>query len=423
MLRKVEALNFRCLRYISQDISDFQILVGPNASGKTTFLQVIEFLGILVSDGLEAAIESQIGLYGKFENILWKGEGDSFSVAIEAEIPKKKRDLLGRKEMDVVRYEVRISIKNNIVEIHDERVILKDSKTTDSGPLQPDFFPSIKAPPMDILTEKRKKGTQVVVNKVYGGNDNFSPETYKKANQGWTPSFKLGPSKSALGNLPDDEDKFPVAVWLKDFLISGISSFVLNSQVIRKPSPPSKGEGFSMDGSNLPWVIHRLRGEDQEKYRLWIEHIATALPDIVGVDTIEREEDRHRYLVVEYKNGTHAPSWVVSDGTLRLLALTLPSYLGKHFQGVYLIEEPENGIHPKAIETISKSLSSNYNAQILLATHSPVMLSMAETKDVLCFAKTDGGGTDIVRGDRHPSLMKWKANTDLGTLFASGILG
>jgi len=59
MIRLIEALNYRCLKYISLRLDDFQVLVGPNASGKTTFLDVVSFLGELVSDGLEKAIESR----------------------------------------------------------------------------------------------------------------------------------------------------------------------------------------------------------------------------------------------------------------------------------------------------------------------------------------------------------------------------
>jgi predicted ATPase len=116
------------------------------------------------------------------------------------------------------------------------------------------------------------------------------------------------------------------------------------------------------------------------------------------------------------------PSWVASDGTLRLLALTLPAYLPE-FSGVYLIEEPENGIHPRAVETMFQSLSSVYNAQILIATHSPVILSIADASNVLCFAKTEEGSTDIVPGNDHPRLRDWQGETSLGVLFAAGVLG
>ncbi|MGH9321632.1 MAG: AAA family ATPase, partial [Vicinamibacteria bacterium] len=93
------------------------------------------------------------------------------------------------------------------------------------------------------------------------------------------------------------------------------------------------------------------------------------------------------------------------------------------FTGVYLIEEPENGIHSKAVETMFQSLSSVYGSQILLATHSPVILSVADPKDVLCFGKASEGATDIVTGDAHPALRTWRGETNLGVLFAGGVLG
>ena len=112
---------------------------------------------------------------------------------------------------------------------------------------------------------------------------------------------------------------------------------------------------------------------------------------------------------------------MVSDGTLRLLALTLPAYLPE-LGGMYLIEEPENGIHPRAVETMFQSLSSVYDAQILLATHSPVILSVVKLNQVLCFAKTADGATDIVQGHQHPALRQWRGETNLGVLFASGVM-
>ena len=48
---------------------------------------------------------------------------------------------------------------------------------------------------------------------------------------------------------------------------------------------------------------------------------------------------------------------------------------------------------------------------------------MVDYKQVLCFAKTDEGITDIVSGDNHPKLKDWKGETNLALLFAGGILG
>jgi predicted ATPase len=146
------------------------------------------------------------------------------------------------------------------------------------------------------------------------------------------------------------------------------------------------------------------------------------LEDIRDIDVVERDEDRHRYIVVKYVTGAEVPSWLVSDGTLRLLALTIPAYLND-LDGVFLVEEPENGIHPRAIETVIQSLSSIYNGQVLVATHSPVALNMLEAHEVLCFAKDPSGATDVVAGNAHPALKEWKrGQPDLGVLFAAGIL-
>ncbi|MDP2112799.1 MAG: ATP-binding protein, partial [Bacteroidota bacterium] len=72
---------------------------------------------------------------------------------------------------------------------------------------------------------------------------------------------------------------------------------------------------------------------------------------------------------------------------------------------------------------VFQSLSSVYDAQILLATHSPVILGIANLEDVLCFAKTKEGITDIVSGDKHPLLADWQGESNLSTLYASGVLG
>ena len=191
---------------------------------------------------------------------------------------------------------------------------------------------------------------------------------------------------------------------------------------MRRPCPPLRQREFLPDGSNLPHVIHTLAADHPESHERWVEHVSEALPDVAQVTTRERPEDRHRYLVLHYRSGLEAPSWLVSDGTLRLLALTLLAYL-QDLTGLFLIEEPENGIHPRALETVLQSLSSVYRAQILLATHSPLVVRLADRDQLLCLARTEQGATDIVAGTEHPVLRDWQGTADLGTLLAGGVLG
>ena len=415
MIHAIAALNFRCLHYVRQQLGPFNVLVGPNASGKTTFLDTVAFVGDLLSDGLEAAIQQRAS---NFRDLIWLQGKQPLEIAVDFLIPEKRRKLTMHPTYDLCRYEVSIGTDRETgeISIFGEKVLLK--KSGPAAPLQLEFFPLQPPIPDTILTPKLARGIKMVVNKVSGGNDNFYSETDK----GWAPSFKLGARKSALANLPDDESRFPVSTWLKGMLMDGIQRMVLNSMLMRKPSPPGQPRVFRPDGSNLPWVIDNLAKKDPGLFQDWIRHLRTALPDLEDIKTIERPEDRHRYLVVRYRGGLEVPSWMVSDGTLRLLALTLPAYI-PDLSGVFLIEEPENGIHPRAIETVFQSLSSVYGAQVLLATHSPVILSVAEPEQVLCFAKTGQGETSVVRGTEHPALKKWRGDTNLGVLFAGGVLG
>jgi predicted ATPase len=422
MIRLVEALNFRCLRYVRQPLGPFHVLVGPNASGKTTFLDAVAFLGRLVADGPEAAIGERTR---NFQDLTWGRTGEKFELAIEVAIPDDRRGKLPAKfpgGFDTIRYEVVIGSgpQTDGVGIVEEYAFL-ERKGLERRRLPP--FAAHLVPPTTIITRKTRRGIHRVLSKTPRGTGYYYPEVSK--NPGYRSFFlsiKLGPHKSALGNLPEDESRLPVATWLKNLLIEGVRTLVLNSLLIRRPSPPGQIRGFKSDGSNLPWVIAEFRSRSKERFRSWIAHLRTALPDLKDIDTIEREEDRHRYLVLRYADGLKVPSWMASDGTLRLLALTLPAYLPE-LQGIYLIEEPENGIHPRAIATMFQSLSSVYDAQVLVATHSPVILSAAEPKQVLCFKKTDDGATDIVRGSEHPALQEWRGETTLGSLLAAGVLG
>ena len=429
MISRIEALGYRALRYVSQPVGAFQILVGPNASGKSSFLDAVGFLGDMLRAGPTKAIlgDRRAGIAQRApdpKHLFWMRRGQTFQIAVELTIPPDRRRLLKNGDYSTARYEVAIGFRpeNEQVGVVAETLWLRPEEHAVREAPQRVLFPAPLPPPASLVAPAGKKtppGWKKIVNKVEeSGNDYFQSET-----SGWNNPFRLGPTKSALANLPEDEARFPVATWVKRMLLEGVQRIALNSEAMRRPSPPGETEGFLPDGSNLPWVVHSLEGKShRQRLGAWIDHLRIALPDLAGITTKERPEDRHRYLVLRYANGLDAPSWLVSDGTLRLLALTLLSY-APEVRGIYLIEEPENGIHPRAVEVMFQSLSAVYGAQILCATHSPVVLSMAKPEQVLCFARDENGATDIVRGTDHPRLKGWKGEVDLGTLFAGGVLG
>ncbi len=423
MIRLIEALNYRCLRYVRQHLSDFQILIGPNASGKTTFLDVVSFMSDLLSQGLDEAITNRST---DIHHLLFGQQGARFEVAVELEIPQDRLDRLeSAQPFKRVRYEISVGLASDSGEYHilDEQVILRGP--SNARVQQKILFPDPALPPESIMHTRARTDSDErrVVRKVSGGNDNFYSEVAeRKGRGGWAPSIKLGPRRSALANMPEDENRFPVSTWLRDTLMNGTQKLMLNSLALRQSSRPGQGRQFRPDGSNLPWVIQHLRDTDPERYRQWIRHLQTALPDIEDVTTVELPDTKHRFLQIQYRGGLNVPSWTASDGTLRMLALTLPAFL-PNLAGIYLIEEPENGIHPMAMETVYQALRSVHGAQILLATHSPVILGCAEIDEVLCFKKDDSGATDVVAGRQHPRLRDWRDSLNLGDLYASGLLG
>ena len=422
MIRRLQALNYRCLRYVDVDLGRFHILVGPNASGKSTLFDAIAFLGDLVSEGLEAAIETRTS---NFQDLVWERPKDDlgFELAVEFDIPDKLRDMLpSEKNYGAFRYEVAIRESDGDIKIHSERGLLTPPQVP-HDPIQRELFPAPMQPLPSILIGGNRPGSRTILSKSTQAKDNFNIETSTRSGKGWATSIAFGHRRSALGNLPESPTKFPVSTYVKNVLGRSIKSFFLDSLRMREASSPARrGEGLAQDGSNLPWVIKRLREEHPESYGEWLAHVQTTLSDLACVSVVEREDDRHAYLRLRYNSGVEIPSWMASDGTLRLLALTLPAYLPGS-DDIYMLEEPENGIHPLAVDCVFDSLSSVYDSQVLLATHSPVVLRMAAVEEALCFAKDSQGATDIVRGDVHPRLRDRKGSPNMDVLFASGVIG
>ena len=427
MIRRIEALNYRCLRYVSQPLEHFHVLVGPNASGKSTFLDVVGLVRDILTMGLEEAILvregtiESVGRARRVEELIFNQVADRFELAIELEIPNELRKSKTHNRYQIARYEIAIGKdpENGELTIASETLWFCPEPLPRTTP-QTSLFPNEPVPPVNVLTKRAPKGAgwDRIVRKTESGNDYFVSEIGGK----WAP-YRSGPRRLALANLVEDEKHFPVALWVRNILMEEIHVLTLNSAAMRRPSSPSVQRAFRTDGSNLPLVIRDFRKHHESDFKDWLQHLRTVLPDLQTIDVIERPEDRHLYLAVRYSNLGHpVPSWLLSDGTLRLLALTLLAYL-PHHQEVYLIEEVENGVHPRAIEAVFQSLSSVYDGQVLLATHSPLIVGLTKPEQVLCFAKNPSGATSIVRGSEHPKLKDWRGQVDLGTLYAAGVLG
>lgn len=421
MIRRIQVLNFRCLRYVDLRLDRSHVLIGPNASGKSTLLDAIAFLGDLARNGLEDAVNRRTA---NFRDLVWdRRDGDvGFELAIEVNVPKNLTKLLPPEHnFRIFRYQIAVKSEGHGFRISSEGAHLMQ-ESRQAVHRQHLLFPDPVLAPQTILLGTTR-GARSVVTKSARGTDSYYVETDPRAGRGWVTAIALGSRRSTLANLPESPEKFPVSTFFKNRIATGIKRVFLDSESMRRPSPPSLSTmGYVNDGSSLPWIIKYLYDEHREDYNEWLQHVQTTLTDLAGIRVVVRPEDRHAYLMLRYDTGVEVPSWTASDGTMRFLALTLLAYLPRN-RDIYLIEELENGIHPLALDGIIDSLWSAYDAQVLTTTHSPALLELTKPSDVLCFAKDDSGATDIVRGSMHPILQEWEGPLDKTVLFAKGLTG
>lgn len=420
MIRRFQALGYRCLRYVDLELDRFQVLVGANASGKSTLFDALSFLEGLVDVGLFKTIESR---GGNFQDLVWKRPEMAlgFELAVEVEIPSSGLAVYADGRYDRVRYEVEIR-EDSSRGLHIAREQWFPLSADPPATSARDRFPDPPTPPDTLFTRFGTGQSVTAPNDLPGGGDRTPLEVAYPVEGAQNRDSPL----SALGRLPAvPGDEFAVHHWLKREL-GGTVSMSLDSDALRRPSPPNMFRyPLTRNGSTLPWLVDRLRAEEREDYEEWIHHVTAFLPDISSVETVVRPEDRRAYLVVRYASGIFAPAWSVSDGTLRLLALTLLAYLPSETVPCrrFFIEEPENGLHPDAVDAVYDSLASVYDQQVFVATHSPAILRRAYPEEIFCFARVEDDTTDIVRGDHHPMLREWKENVDTTALFSTGVFG
>jgi predicted ATPase len=395
MLTRIEALDYRCLRHVEQSLGPFHLLVGPNSSGKTTFLDVVSFLRQALGDGPEAAVEQRAS---RFEDLVWAGAGERFELAVEARIPEPLRSELEATRYETARYELRLQWEPEAgrAGIAQERLMLrKPPPEPAQQELELDDLPAV---PETIFAARQRGLTRTVVRKKRDKHDNYYSEITPEPGQGWFAARRLGPWRSALGHLPDDERAFPVASWLRAMLVEQTWELGLRALGAHAPCPPLRGRRLRPDGSNLAWAVADL--ETRHPERAWLERVRAALPDVESVRAVEREDDRHAYLVIRYQGGLEQPSWATPAGTLRMLALSLLEHV-PGAPGIHLLDLPESLLHPDAARVVFESLRSPGRGQVLATTHSPELVGMAAPDEILSFSRTSARGT-IVRSSALP---------------------
>lgn len=419
MIAAVRIRNYKGIRETPWiDLDAFHVLVGPNGSGKSTFLDAIEFVKSCVVDGPLAAVEQRAPEYRDL-TFMRKGGPIEFSFRFRFFGPPAS-------SLGTLEYRLAVSWDDRLGVRVAEEVLTR------------------KEPAVDI-------GGERLLEKTSTGYD-----FYLRESETTSDSFQFGPGRLALSLIPPDHKKYPTGNAVKNFLAQGVRYIQLNSAAMRQPAPATRPTELELDGTNLPRVVGSLlrngpaenslgaearysiegRYSSEGRYtsggrygqkgraaiERWTEHLRYALDDLDSIGWAARQADNAEYLLLKFKGGLECPSWLLSDGTLRMLALTLPAFLSGP-PSLYMVEEPENGVHPHALEIIIKALAAIPEAQVFVATHSPLVVQQVGAKPLLCFTRDEKAGVQIVHGEEHRALLDWEGNPDLGSIFASRVLG
>ena len=424
MITRIEATNYRCLEKLDVDLSEFAVLVGANGAGKTTLLDIPNLIGeCLQAEYVGQAFSlKRSGLpprCSSLSELVFQGQGDHFSIALEAKLPEHVVETLvpvvsaadqqqKEKWLRFIRYEIRFEIFNKRdLTITDEHLFLFSEKD------QPERNG------IRILGEYPQKQWRTILRRTSGEQSSLRMESKKSSKKN---EFSVSQTRLALPKVKfEAESDFPAASWFHDLICRQSLFYQPDLISLQTASPPGLPEEIMPNARNLPWLALELK-KDQGRFQLWVDHIRTALPQIESISVREREEDHHAYFVVTYNGGYEVTSSGLSEGTLRILALTILPYLN-NLPSLIITEEPENGIHPRAIESVLQSLSSVYDSQVLVSSHSPIVLAQSKLDQILCARLADNGAASVVSGMNHPQLKDWQGQIDLGALFAAGVLG
>jgi predicted ATPase len=386
MLKSIKIRGFKSLGDVIVELPKFAVLFGPNATGKSNFIDALQLLSRLISEKTIAqALEPMRG---------YPIEQFTFPVGGLPQLFKEKEvfisiesDLIVADRSDPLRYRavLRLEPEKGDINISDE-YLARLSKQT--------YEPKISA-------RIENDGENLLVRRL---NEAGQPRKEKLGL-----SYTLLSDKRFSGNLYPDFDK------ARDELNSWRIYYLDPRNAMRKPASPKEVQDIGLSGEDLAPFLYRLKWH-KEKFRAVERTLSMAIPSIEKV-LVELNEKRGELDIQIIQDGTPYSSRIVSEGTLRVLALCAIAH--NPWPGnLIAFEEPENGVHPKRMELIinllaSIALDEASNRQVVVTTHSPVFVSLAHR---LQKEKPKEVGLFVCRGEDGESIIERFYPTP-GTLF------
>lgn len=172
-------------------------------------------------------------------------------------------------------------------------------------------------------------------------------------------------------------------------------------------------------------VKHQQGGEPY--YRRIVRYIQQVMPQF-GDFILEPSVVNKDYISLDWREKDSDFIFGVnqiSDGTLRFMALaTLLLQPPKTMPSLIVIDEPELGLHPKAISLLAGLIKkASENAQIVLATQSPNLLDEFDADKVVVIERDEQQRTSVFKQLNSEQLKEWVEEYTTSELWDKNVIG
>jgi predicted ATPase len=192
---------------------------------------------------------------------------------------------------------------------------------------------------------------------------------------------------------------------------------------MRRKHPVSNYRELQPDAGNIAAFLRYMRDKHELHYRRVCDTIRQVAPFFVEFLLDEDDEGENTLTRLEWKQtGSSFPyqPWQLSDGTIRFICLTT-ALLQPSPPSTILIDEPELGLHPFALELLASLIHEASNkTQVIVSTQSPLLLNQFEPEQVVVVDRQ--GGTSRFQRLDAATLSVWLEEYSLGELLQKNVI-
>lgn len=390
MLTRLEIDGFKTFENLAINFLPFTVVLGSNAAGKSNLFDAIRLLSLLATRDVAEAVKDMRGEPLELFRLTPSGRSTQIRMAAEVLVDPLVRDPWGS-EVKIthtrLRYEVTLERRQTKPGI--ERIQVAQECVT---PIMRKVNHWAKAvnPTKDFRSTYLKYTRLKPWLTTDETDEGLAFSIHQDGKQGRNRPASAAEA-TVLYSVTNAE--FPHLFALREEMRHW-RLLQLDPALLRRPVPATASDILDADGSNLAAVLTQLKVEtaSSEKPNGVLSDIAAELnhliPGIAHLDAKLHEASREYRIELTMRDGLPFTSRVISDGTLRILALLTLLHDPRH-RGLICFEEPENGVHPGRIKQLVQQLRdivtdpAQYVAeegapplsQLLLNSHSPVVLS------------------------------------------------